>query len=197
MLKDLMGEKEEIVQQYLEEHEKILIAALGQPEWVYNIVLPKFKFGLEYVSDFVIVYGQSYSYWIQLLELESPTASIFTKQGEYARWLNHAIKQVNEWSDWIQRNESYFKECLQKALCKKDPSFQETFDYTRRFIIGSSIIIGRRENLSEEDNRRRFQELEKRNLDIIPYDRLIDMEERMIQFEKQGKNFNRILYDDF
>ena len=192
----LDNSKEEILQQYLEQHKKILIAAFGQPEWVYNFVLPKFKFGSDYISDFVVFTGQSYSYWIKLIELEPSTSQVFTKQGDYAQRLNHAIKQVDEWSDWIKRNEPYFRDCLQKALQKEYPSFSETLDYTRRFIVSSKIVIGRRATLSVDDNKRRAQEYEKSNLDIITYDRLVDIEQKITQTEKEGKPFSRFWYDD-
>jgi len=197
MLDELLdNSKEEILQQYLEQHKKILIAAFGQPEWVYNFVLPKFKFGSDYISDFVVFTGQSYSYWIKLIELEPSTSQVFTKQGDYAQRLNHAIKQVDEWSDWIKRNETYFRDCLQKALQKEYPSFSETLDYTRRFIVSSKIVIGRRATLSVDDNKRRAQEYEKSNLDIITYDRLVDIEQKITQTEKEGKPFSRFWYDD-
>lgn len=197
MLDELLdNSKEEILQQYLEQHKKILIAAFGQPEWVYNFVLPKFKFGSDYISDFVVFTGQSYSYWIKLIELEPSTSQVFTKQGDYAQRLNHAIKQVDEWSDWIKRNKPYFRDCLQKALQKEYPSFSETLDYTRRFIVSSKIVIGRRATLSVDDNKRRAQEYEKSNLDIITYDRLVDIEQKITQTEKEGKPFSRFWYDD-
>ena len=197
MLDELLdNSKEEILQQYLEQHNKILIAAFGQPEWVYNFVLPKFKFGSDYISDFVVFTGQSYSYWIKLIELEPSTSQVFTKQGDYAQRLNHAIKQVDEWSDWIKRNEPYFRDCLQKALQKEYPSFSETLDYTRRFIVSSKIVIGRRATLSVDDNKRRAQEYEKSNLDIITYDRLVDIEQKITQTDKEGKPFSRFWYDD-
>ena len=197
MLDELLdNSKEEILQQYLEQHKKILIAAFGQPEWVYNFVLPKFKFGSDYISDFVVFTGQSYSYWIKLIELEPSTSQVFTKQGDYAQRLNHAIKQVDEWSDWIKRNEPYFRDCLQKALQKEYPSFSETLDYTRRFIVSSKIVIGRRATLSVDDNKRRAQEYEKSNLDIITYDRLVDIEQKITQTEKEVKPFSRFWYDD-
>lgn len=140
--------------------------------------------------------GQSYSYWIKLIELEPSTSQVFTKQGDYAQRLNHAIKQVDEWSDWIKRNEPYFRDCLQKALQKEYPSFSETLDYTRRFIVSSKIVIGRRATLSVDDNKRRAQEYEKSNLDIITYDRLVDIEQKITQTEKEGKPFSRFWYDD-
>lgn len=197
MLDELLdNNREEKLQQYLEQHKNILIAAFGQPEWVYNLVLPKFKFGSDYISDFVVFTGQSYSYWIKLIELEPSTSPIFTKQGDYAQRLNHAIKQVDEWSDWIKRNEPYFRDCLQKELQKKYPSFNETLDYTRKFIVSSKIVIGRRDLLSVENNKRRAQEYEKSNLDIVTYDRLVYIEKKIIQAEKEGKPFSRFWYND-
>ena len=197
MLEDILDKnREEILQQYLEQHKEILIAAFGAPGWFYNLVLPKFKFGSDYISDFVVFTGQSYSYWIKLIELEPSTSLIFTKQGDYAQRLNHAIKQVDEWSVWIKRNEPYFRDCLQKELKKKYPSFDETLKHTRRFIVSSNIIIGRRDMLSDEDNKRRAQEYEKSNLDIITYDRLVDIERKIVQDNKEGKPFSRFGYND-
>ena len=197
MLKDILDDKrEETVQKYLEDNKKILIAAFGMPEWYYNIVIPKFRFGSNYVSDFVIITGQSYSYWINLVELEPPTVNLFTREGDYAKRLNHAIKQVDEWKDWINKYENYFKDSLVQAIKSIDSSFDESFDYTRRFIISKSIVIGRRSTLSSEDNKRRVIEREKSGLDIATYDRLVDVENRIMDIENRGGNFKRFEYDD-
>ncbi len=74
---------------------------------------------------------------------------------------------------------------LQKALQKQYPFFDETLDYTRRFIVLKKIVIGRRATLSVEDNNRRTQEYEKSNLDIVTYDRLVDIERKIIQTGKE------------
>ena len=76
------------------------------------------------------------------------------------------------------------------------PSFDETLKHTRRFIVSSNIIIGRRDMLSDEDNKRRAQEYEKSNLDIITYDRLVDIERKIVQDNKEGKPFSRFGYND-
>lgn len=72
----------------------------------------------------------------------------------------------------------------------------ETLDYIKRFIVSSKIVIGRRATLSVDDNKRRAKEYEKSNLDIITYDRLVDIERRITQNEKEGKQFLRFWYDD-
>lgn len=197
MLIDILDtNNEETIQKYLEENEKILIAAFGTPEWYYNIIIPKFRFGSDYISDFVILTGQSYSYWINLVELEPATKSLFTKAGDYAKRLNHAIKQVDEWCDWIKRNESYFKDCLLKAIKDIDSSFDETFDYTRRFIVNKKIVIGRRSMLTDENNKRRAIEYDKSGLDIATYDRLVEIENKIFQMEREKRDFSRFKYND-
>lgn len=197
MLRELLEcNKEEPIQKYLENNPQILVAVFGMPEWAYNIVIPKFQFGSDYSSDFVIITGQSYSYWIYLVELEPATEKLFTKNGDYARRLNHAIKQVDEWEDWINRNESYFKSSLLKAIKKIDSSFEETFDHTRRFIVSKNIIIGRRYMLTPDDNKRRAIERREKGIDIVTYDRLVECENKIIQRKKEGKRFSRFNYDD-
>lgn len=64
------------------------------------------------------------------------------------------------------------------------------------FTVSSKIVIGRRATLSVDDNKRRAQEYEKSNLDIITYDRLVDIEQKITQAEKEGKPFSRFWYDD-
>lgn len=76
--------------------------------------------------------------------MEPATVAVFNKKGDYAQRLNHAIKQVDEWTDWIKRNEPYFRDSLQKALKANYSDFDEKLNYTRRFIVGSQIVIGRR-----------------------------------------------------
>lgn len=110
--------------------------------------------------------------------------------------MNHEIKQVDEWADWIKRNETYFKDSLHKAIKTINPSFDETFDYARRFIVNKKIVIGRRDMLTSEDNKRRAIEYDKSGLDIATYDRLVDIENKIYQMEKQGRKFTRFDYDD-
>ena len=77
----LNNSREEDVQQYLTSHCDVLLAAFGS-HWRVNECIPKFRFGTDYVSDFVIVTGQSYTYDIVLVELEPPTERPFTKEGK-------------------------------------------------------------------------------------------------------------------
>lgn len=179
------------IQKYLADNEKILIAAFGNPFWFYNIVLPQFRFGSDIVCDFAIVSGQSYSYEIHLIELKPSDSKIFTKKGLYAKDLNKAIKQVNDSENWINKNISYFQESLLKTIKKRFPDFDESFQSSRRFNVFRYIVIGRRTMLTDENNERRKQEREHSNLDIISYDRLIDVENKLKDMEENQIPFSK------
>lgn len=56
VLSELLAyDKEEPIQKYLESNSHILVATFGIPVWYYKIVIPKFRFGSDYCSDFVII----------------------------------------------------------------------------------------------------------------------------------------------
>ena len=181
--------REEDVQQYLTENPHILLAAFGS-HWAVNECIPKFRFGTEYVSDFVIVTGQSFSYDITLIELEPPTERPFTKAGKFAKRLNNAIGQVNDWFAWIHENEDYFRKSLSKEMKDGYGASQITFPggpgglerrSRHRDFICAKIVIGRREMLTEDDDKRRATILHQtqKGIEILPFDRLLELESRM------------------
>lgn len=169
---------EHMIQKYLEKHSEILVASIGTANWAYNYVLPQFRLGDDGVVDFVVMTGQSDSYWIHIVELKLPEDIQFNKDGSYRKALNKALSQVNVYQSWIEEHLIYFKELLSKRISEKDSDFNENFEFTRRFIIYADIIIGRRENLTAE-NRKITSSLYNNFTSIISYDRLIETEKRL------------------
>ncbi len=169
---------EHMIQKYLEEHPEILMASIGTANWAYNYVLPQFRFGDDGVADFVVMTGQSDSYWIHIVELKLPEDLQFNKDGSYRKPLNKALSQVNLYRTWVEEHIDYFKELLLKRIAEIDSGFKESFDYIRRFVMCVDIIIGRRENLSIE-NRKITSSFYSNNASIISYDRLIETEKRL------------------
>jgi len=179
-LKDIiLSPKEEDSQAYLAAHPQILLSAFAN-QWDVNELIPKFRFGAEFVSDFVIISGQSYSYSIYLIELEPPTIKPFNNDGTYSQRLNQAMGQINKWRCWIRTNEDYFRESLAKRMDNgygKEEILLKS--RSRGFFIFSKIIIGQRSHMTEEDNHTRATIRESHKLEIVPYDRLVDIEEKM------------------
>lgn len=194
MIEEILGKNEETLQKYLEDHNKILMATLGVPEYAYNFVIPKFSFGGKYQSDFLVFTGQSSSYWITLVELEAATRVIFTKNGVYAKYLNIAMRQVKEWKIWINENMECFRKLLYDSIRMQNCDFYDKFHFCRRFIINQVIIIGRRNSLSKED-RDRIAEEENNRIQIITYDRLVECEKRIEQMRLHNFPFDRYHYD--
>lgn len=114
---------EEQVQVFLSEHPVMLFpTALS--------VRPKVKLGSDWVTDFVIRRSES-DY--ELVEIESPSHPLYTKQPNPSKQLTHAVKQVQDWRQWIS----------------------EFPDYARRDLPGMArpqgrVIIGRRARLTTE-----------------------------------------------
>ena len=189
LLRDvILSSKEEDSQNYLKNNPEILLYAFAN-QWHVNELIPKFKFGADFVSDFVIVSGQSWYYDIFLIELEPPTTGPFNKDGTYSQRLNGAMKQINEWFDWIRINEDYFRKSLASRMSDhygKGQIYSEynkvrIRDHDRRFFVFSKIIIGCRHHQTIKDNQTRatIRSLSNQQLEIVPYDRLIEVEEKI------------------
>lgn len=65
--------------------------------------------GTEFRIDFLVQRPDG-SYL--LVEIENPQATLFTKSGDFSAGVNHAVRQVEDWQEWIEANlptvERYF-----------------------------------------------------------------------------------------
>jgi len=195
-LERLLGTKgEAAAQRYLAKHPEILLGAFtasGFPlgQWL----LPKFRFGSDFVSDFVVLSPscQVTGYFdVVLVELESPMARIFTKQGRLGKQLNDAMRQLDEWLVWVCENRSYFVRSLQKAITiMTGAGFGPESPQHVKDILGLSarVVIGRRSMLSSQDNKRRaaISMITTGQVAIVPYDRLVDTEARLRRLDRTG-----------
>lgn len=71
-----------------------------------------FQFGCEYIADFVILSAHSGAWIIRLIEAQSPTDTIYTKQYNETRGLREARRQISEWKHWIESHPQLFREAL-------------------------------------------------------------------------------------
>ena len=172
----LHSKREEDVQSFLAQYPDILISAFANHPGGSGrtLCIPKFRFGTEFICDFLILYGHFGRWEVTLIELEPPTANPFTKAGNFAKRLNEAIRQVHDWLGWIHTNPEYFR----TSLSKHSDELADTshpIDRFTRIMTCAKIIIGRRSMLTPSVNARRhtvYAESGQR-LEIIPYDRLV------------------------
>ena len=93
---------EEQVQVFLKEHRVLLSPTCSG-------FYPKHKLGTEYVTDFVV---QDAEEVYTLVELEAPGHALFTGSGDFTREVNHAIRQVENWLQWVGLHVSYAQQSL-------------------------------------------------------------------------------------
>lgn len=133
----------------------------GHGRWV----IPQKRLGAEFVPDFVVGEKSSIGYEWQLVELESPTAPLFTRAGDPSKQLNHALRQIDDWRAWLEKNSDYAARPLdQGGLGLTDISS----------AAAGVILIGRRKDLSPKDTARRRQMTARTGVQIHTYDYISD-----------------------
>ncbi len=93
------------MQRFIEANPRMLIQhfAVGRGAWVK----PKQRLGSEYETDFLIAQQGSGGLIWYAIELERPQAILFTRKGDPSAPLTHALRQINDWREWLSRNRSY------------------------------------------------------------------------------------------
>lgn len=134
---------EERLQCLLEEHPGFITGLVGGPDNVDLAVLFKPPVGFQYRADFCVLQAHQGGAVAWLIEIETAHENLFTRVGNPARRLAHALKQIEDWKIWIEREPlPYARELVRlaktmRALDDHLPGRQGT---ARR--RGSLIAIG-------------------------------------------------------
>jgi len=156
---DLLGNatREEELQIFIRKHPNLIDPA-------YAKVWSKLPFGNK-ESDFVI---RNACGDYLLVELERADHSLFTKNGDLRKELNHAISQIDDWRRYIADNLSTVQRELGLEGITPNPK--------------GLIVIGRSSTLNEA-NRRKLQSMCDRSpvLRILTYDDLRDQAQRAVE----------------
>lgn len=93
--------RETDLQKFLAVNPMLLAQQLGggHGRWV----IPQKRLGCQFVPDFMVGEKSSAGFEWYAVELESPTAKMFTKAGDPSRQLNHAMRQISDWRSWLER----------------------------------------------------------------------------------------------
>jgi hypothetical protein len=157
------AKNESAMQRYLEANPFLLIQHLGggAGRWV----IPQKRLGAEHVPDFVVGERHSFGFEWQVVEIESPSAKMFTKSGDPSKVLNHAIRQITDWRSWLKRNQDY-------ASRRREENGLGLVDIDGS--VKGLVIIGRRHTIDPSTNERRRQLCSDLNIEIHSYDWLVE-----------------------
>ena len=179
------AKNEHDVDVYLKSH-KDLMRWIDGLYWNCMVIQPEFQIGTEYRADFVVLCACSGCWKCVLIELQSPTDPIFNKNRQFSRGMNEAYNQLSDWKSYIEMNETSFRYQLAK-LVKGKPAYcsnaavhtrasEEIRDPMTVIQYEYRVMLGRREMLDAENNRKRqFCQYE-----IMTYDRIL----------RQAKNYD-------
>jgi hypothetical protein len=161
--------REEDIQKFLSKKPMLLARLLGggHGRWV----IPKQKLGSQYVTDFIIGERSSIGFEWYAVELEGPLAKMYTKAGDPTCKLTHAIRQIQDWRAWIQRNQNY-------AARNRSENGLGLTDIVS--AVPGLILMGRRSDVSAGTSERRRQMVLDLNIKIHSYDWLLESERGLI-----------------
>lgn len=108
---------EQDVQDYFELNPHYII---GSKYTARNILIRKFKLGIDYVSDFAFIEPTSGGVFLHLIEIENPRMEIFKKKEDhFSNDFNKAMQQTRDWSVWCSENASGLEKVLAPILVRE------------------------------------------------------------------------------
>jgi hypothetical protein len=152
--------REEDIQKFLSDNPFILAEQLPHCHYV----IPKFRFGGEYVSDFLLPeMASSGTTWV-LVELEPVNAQLVTASGQLAERVRVGVQQVRDWRDWLLNN----RDMAIRARSKNGLGLSEIED------VWGWVVVGRRGQVNQRFNQLRNQIRNDSHIEVMTYDRILE-----------------------
>lgn len=179
------AKSERPLQRWLEQNPLVLSASVEGLAYP-NHVVSQFKFGTDFVADFVAFGAFSGACCVHIIELEPPDAPLFTKAGVPAKRLNRALAQIAAWKAFVEKHREPVLRELAKVLKKRDLVWGKNaseptdttgmplYDPDQWLIWEYHVVIGRRADLSKSDLGKKAAYFTQAKVDVMTYDRLLD-----------------------
>jgi len=181
---------EQSFQDLIEKHTTLAPRSFKQNHGVHlDILFSKSQIGNNYVSDFMFISKSSVDWNIVHIEIEDPRKKIFTKSSGFTAEFNAALKQVEDWSGWLQRSENQiaYKIQIEKLL---RPANMANNPINHKFIL----VYGRRNEINTDIKKSSISVKKKENLDIMTFDSLFEKPKEVLHIGKFKKNIIEIYH---
>lgn len=142
-------------------------------------LFPEFQLGNAKRPDYLLIGESSGGYEFVFVELESVYGRITLQDGNLGDCFNKGIRQVNDWSRWLQANFNQLYAEFINCKSKNQQLSQEFIQYDDS-RIHFVVIAGRRNDFNELTYRigREFESSQK--IKLLHYDNLIDFSNSII-----------------
>jgi hypothetical protein len=158
------GEPGEAAFQRLIERHPALLALTVSGGWS-TYVIPQARLGAEHVTDFLVLGINSVGPQWLTIEIEAPRHKLLNKDGTLTKEVRHAIKQIEDWREWLTLQVAYAQGGSRAAR-----TGLALYGITNR--APGLVIIGRDDPSSERQSAR-SQSSEGARIDIHSWDWLL------------------------
>lgn len=166
-----------------------------------HYVIPEFGLGKGFRCDFVLMQSYSGGWHVSFVELEPVVDSVFNKDGTPSKRLRGAQAQIMKWQNYVHHDGASLRSQLADAGRNDD-----IFDPSNRNYEPSSysatdlrdpmsyvewdyyIVIGRRDNLSEDKRIWKNTLSHQSSYAIVSYDRFVDTAKGTEDYRSRQKN---------
>lgn len=171
-----------------------------------GLIKSKFRLADAFIPDFISI-GNDFSTnnlnsLVTFVEIERPNMPLFTKSGDPASGLTHAIRQVQNWKQWITNNRMYMQQVFGKIAAEELDRVNRS-DNLKLSLRGVAhgfsdrylVIAGRRNSMSVSDRILLSQMNDDlHRIKIITYDVLLDW---LLMFISSADKFYYYRHRDF
>jgi len=136
-------------------------------------IFPEFSLGTSFRADYLLV-GQNSSGWhLVFVELESVYGRITKACGNFGESIRNGVEQVEDWSNWLDRNYSILRDEFVKHLAynKQLPDELTQYDSTRIHYL---VVAGRRKDYAESTYRKGRILERGQKIGVVHYDNILD-----------------------
>ncbi len=166
ILKNCKDENE--VQEYLEKNSNLIPVN----NWLLGhqvhcaLIISKFKFGNEHISDFAYLTKCSDEWYVVFVEIENPKKAIFTKDDHFTSEFNHAYEQVQDWERYLKESNNRIR-ILNALKGIRHPKIMLDNNVSFKFLL----IYGRgNERDKTEERRNKFLQKKTNDIKVCTFD---------------------------
>jgi Domain of unknown function (DUF4263) len=169
-------------------------------------VLPEFSFAGKYRADFVVMQSFSGGWNVSFIELEPVDEKPFFMDGRQSNRLRGALKQIDDWKAFAHDESASLRSCLADAAQKYDILYPERnlareprsvkmpLRDSRTYLkCEYFIVMGRRSDFSEDLTYRKSKFPAHHHVEILTYDRFIQVAENL---EQRNEGYKRRTIDE-
>jgi hypothetical protein len=192
VLDQAKGERE--IHAFLKEEPLLVWATFMNCGGHSDYVIPEFSLSGRYYADFVVMQSFSGGWNIAFIELEPVDEKPFNQEGNPYKRLRGAIKQINDWHDFENEEGASLRSHLADAAKKYDTLYPERNlarepqcvkmplrDPKTYLCCKYFIVMGRRSHFDEELIHVKSKFARHHNVEILTYDRFIEVAENLNQ----------------